>query len=479
MDEGNPRAMIPLPFAAGKSFLVVGYGRSGVSSAAALKASKARRVLIWDDSSEGRTRAQNDGFDLADTALFETVPFDFDAVVIGPGVPIFYPSPHPFVTMARAHGIEVQTDIGLLFKAQPEATYVGVTGTNGKSTTTALIAHILENAGVRAQCGGNIGTPALTLEPMGAEGTYVLELSSYQLERLDEHPLKVGVLLNITPDHIDHHGSMGAYVTAKARIAQPSANQTLVIGVNEHQTQTLLRSLKTSKNLNLWAVTQKGQEGLLPETQGVKTISYTDQNLFVDRDPHPVVFSGAKALPGVHNAQNAAAAYAACLALDTPREAIEAGLQSFSGLAHRQQLITTLSGVRFINDSKATNADAAAKALVCYPTIYWIVGGRPKDGGLEGLEASIATVRHAFLIGESQDDFALWCKGKLPFTACGDLEKAVKRASAMAWEENIRGSCVLLSPACASFDQYPNFEARGEHFADLVTNLSPPCRKGG
>ncbi len=327
-----------------------------------------------------------------------------------------------------------------------------------------MITHILTNAGLKAQAGGNIGTPALALAPMDETGFYVLELSSYQLDLLKDHPLSIAVLLNITPDHLDHHGNMGGYIAAKKKIIQPKSPQTVIIGTDEPETKTLFKSLQKKGNLNL--IELSAQHDVL---QGIRIngryITPTDEQREIDLSP-------CQTLPGLHNGQNAAAAYAACRAVGLSRIVIEKGLQSFPGLAHRQQLVATLKGVRFINDSKATNANAAEKALAAYDTIYWIAGGLPKEGGLSGLEPLMKNVVHTFLIGQAEEAFASWCEGKVSCSRCGTLDKAVEKASRMAWDDDRKNACVLLSPACASFDQFKSFEHRGEAFEILVQNLS-------
>jgi len=450
--------MIPLPATSGKTYLILGYGKSGQTAAAALKASGAA-ALVWDDNETAQVKAQADGFTLADSSIFEAR--KLDGLVVAPGI---LPD-HPARLAAHRKKVPVISDLTLLFQAQPEATFIGVTGTNGKSTTTALIAHILNSAGRKVQMGGNIGIAALSLDPLGKDGFYVLEMSSYQLDLTREHSLNVGVLLNITPDHIDHHGSMESYIAAKAHIAQPTTSQTLIIGTDEAESAALFKKFQKKKNLTLLEISTHPEVAHGARLDGRK--------LHLSFDPQPVDLTACKSLLGAHNVQNAAAAFLACHALDLSRREIERGMQSFAGLAHRQQLVATLGGVRFVNDSKATNADAASKALVCYDTIYWIIGGRPKSGGLGGLENLLATVRHAFIIGEASDDFAAWCKGKIPFACCGTLEVAVQKAAAMAWHDKIKDACVLLSPACASFDQFTSFEARGDTFAALVHTLKP------
>lgn len=455
--------MIKIPFAAGQTFLVLGYGKSGIAAAAALKDSGAE-VLVWDDQDAARQKAQADGYTVASHTIFEKK--TIHGVIASPGIPLEHPAPHPVIRSARKTETPVMSDLDLLFRAMPDANYIGVTGTNGKSTTTALITHILKSAGHSVQMGGNIGIPALSLEPTQKDGYYVLELSSYQLDLIQSNPLAVGVILNITPDHIDHHGSMENYIAAKEKMAAGKRAQTIVIGTDEPESQALYGRLKARDNLTVYEVSVTHQV-----LQGVH---YTNKKLTATFDPQPLDLTDIKTLPGAHNGQNAAAAMAVCHALGLPRAEIESGMRSFKGLEHRQQLVACIQGVSFVNDSKATNADAASKALVCYENIYWIIGGRPKAGGLNGLERLVGTVRHAFIIGEASEAFADWCRNKIPFTLCGTLDVAVEKAARTAWNDGQKNACVLLSPACASFDQYARFEDRGTHFADLVYALTPP-----
>ncbi|HBM90342.1 MAG TPA: UDP-N-acetylmuramoyl-L-alanine--D-glutamate ligase, partial [Rhodospirillaceae bacterium] len=321
---------------------------------------------------------------------------------------------------------------------------VGITGTNGKSTTTALISFILENAGHKVQMGGNIGNAALSLDPLGKNGTYVLELSSYQLDLIQSNPFQIAVWLNITPDHLDRHGDMAGYIKAKKKIVRKDKPQKLILGADEPEMRGLASELALQKNIKLCLI---------------ENLQHLD-------------FSDAKALPGVHNAQNAMAAILVCNELGLKQKEIEDGIKKFPGLAHRQQLVCEIDGVRFINDSKATNANATSKALVCYDTIYWIIGGRPKSGGLNGLEEHTPRLAHVFIIGEAEDDFAAWCTAQdIPFTRCKTLDVATQKAALMALEEKKKDAVVLLSPACASFDQFPCFEERGETFMRCVKTI--------
>jgi UDP-N-acetylmuramoylalanine--D-glutamate ligase len=436
--------MIILPNIARQKFAVLGLGKSGLATAAALRASKAD-VIAWDDNPQTRADAEKSGFKVEDLTKIDAK--NFSALILSPGIPLTHPQPHPVVRHFQKADIDVIGDIELLFRACPEAIYVGVTGTNGKSTTTALIGHILQSAGRKVQIGGNLGTAALALEPLDKDGIYVLELSSYQLELIKQNPISVAVLLNITPDHLDRHGGMQGYIDAKKRIFTTAAKpQTLIIGTGETETRAIAESAKKQSNLRVEKIEDCALEKLVEPTL-------------------------LPTLPGAHNGQNARAAFLACKALGITDDQIIKGLKSFPGLAHRQQLVSELDGVRFINDSKATNADAAGKALACYDNIYWIIGGKPKEGGLNGLEQFAPRIRHAFLIGQATEEFAAWCEGKISTTRCGTLDAATKQAAHMAWKDNLPNAVVLLSPACASFDQFKNFEERGNMFASFVKAL--------
>jgi UDP-N-acetylmuramoylalanine--D-glutamate ligase len=348
-------------------------------------------------------------------------------------------------------------------RAQPAARCVGITGTNGKSTTTALLGHILKVADLKAEVGGNLGTPVLTLAPLERDGIYVLELSSYQLELTPSLNCDVAVLLNITPDHIDRHGSMAGYIAAKRMVFRSvGKTQNAVIATDDELCRHIAAELAA-----------RGHHRVIPISAAHRTPHgvWCDGTLLHDSDGRLVLdLARAPALPGVHNAQNAAAAFAAARALGVEGEIIAEAILTFPGLAHRQERVATIDGISFVNDSKATNAEAAAKALVCYDHIYWIAGGVAKEGGISSLDSYFPRIRHAFLIGEAADLFAR-SLGAVPHSLVGDLKTAVEAAYAMARRDGHHGSVVLLSPACASFDQYSGFEARGAHFRELVGRL--------
>lgn len=453
--------MMKIPAAAGGVYLILGYASSGVAAAKALKASGAR-VLVWDDKESSRAKAAADGFEPTD---IETLDFkSLKGIVAAPGVPLTHPAPHPAILKARAAGTPVFGDVELLFSACPDAHYIGITGTNGKSTTTALITHILKAAGRNVQMGGNIGTPVMELAEMDTDGIFVLELSSFQLDLLRTNKIDVAVWLNVTPDHFDRHGDMGGYIAAKMKIVRKDAPQTLILGTDEVETQGVYALLHNRANLMIRPLS------VCHEVSG--GLRVTDRLVSVAGEAQPFDLSHCKTLPGPHNAQNAAAAIAACEAMGLTRAQIIAGLESFPGLAHRQQAVAEIKGVRFINDSKATNADAASKALACYDPIYWIIGGKPKVGGLKGLESFAPRVAHAFIIGQASADFAAWCAAQnMAHTLSETLDVAVQQAAAMAWKDGRKDAVVLLSPACASFDQFNSFEHRGECFTALVRNL--------
>ena len=458
--------MIDLFFFKGYPVAVMGLGRSGLTAARALQESGAH-VWAWDDNPACRSQALALGVPLVD--LHEADLGAVAALVLAPGIPHTFPEPNPVATRARAAGVEIIGDIELLARSEHDATWIGITGTNGKSTTTSLIAHILKLTGRPVAVGGNLGTAVLTLPAMGATGTYVLELSSYQLEQTFAAPFAVAVMLNITPDHLDRHGGMDGYIRAKTLIFEqkpvvaPRQPMTAVIGLDDEPSREIFRALELRDDIAVIPVSVEHKAA-----GGV----YTKHGMLIDDTESKAVeiidLKRVPALPGRHNWQNACAAYAAARAVGAHPDMIARSISSFPGLAHRQQRVGQLETMIFVNDSKATNADAAGKALACYHDIYWILGGKPKDGGLEGLEPLLGRIRHAFLIGAASESFATWLEGKVQYTRCGTLDVAVRKAGEMALAEHRPGACVLLSPACASFDQFTDFEARGAAFAAYV-----------
>lgn len=443
--------MILVPSLGGKKVVVMGLGKSGTATARALTASGAQ-VTAWDDGEAARQAAAAAGVIVAEPNL-EGV----DLVVWSPGIPHTHPADkaHPLAAQARAAGIPVVCDVELLARAKPANPMLAVTGTNGKSTTTTLLAHVLSACGRAVAAGGNLGVPALDMADLGAEGRYVLELSSYQLELVETLSLKAGVLLNITPDHLGRHGGMDGYVAAKRRLFDRLApGGVAVIGVDDDYCEGMAAALEDA---GLTVIRISAEQTL---AQG---ISAADGILRVDGVPLADLRTITR-LPGRHNWQNACAVFALARADGLEPQAIADALATYPGLAHRQELIAQFDGVTYVNDSKATNADATEKALVCYDNIHWILGGQPKEGGIDSLVPHFGRIKHAYLIGDAAEDFAQVLEGRVPYTLSGSMLMAVTRAAATAEP----GDVVLLSPACASWDQFKSFEHRGDVFRQLV-----------
>src|SRR6266851_5147031 len=456
--------MIDLAVLRGSSFVVLGLARSGLATVRALKAAGIDCVA-WDDIAASRETAAKIGVPVVEPASIDWS--RATALIISPGIPSHLPKPHPVAAAARAAGKKIICDIELLARAQPKAGFVGITGTNGKSTTTALIGHILKNAGMACEVGGNIGRGALDLAPLGAGGIYVLELSSYQLELLETFRVHVAVWLNITPDHIDRHGDMAGYVAAKEHIFdRQQPGDCAVIGVDDERSRAAYA--KIARRFRIGAVPVALDR---PIAGGISFRA----GMLVDADGYSADFSDATTLPGDHNAQNAAAAWAACRWLRVTRDEIVAGLKSYPGLPHRQERVAAVGNVIYVNDSKATNADATARALSSYRNIYWILGGQAKEGGVTPLAPWFERIRHAFLIGEATELFARQLDGKVAFDRCGDLQSALnaahRRAQNEAAKKNGTPSVVLLSPACASWDQWKSYEHRGDAFRAMARAL--------
>jgi UDP-N-acetylmuramoylalanine--D-glutamate ligase len=449
-----------------RTVAVFGLGASGLATVRALEAGGAR-VAAWDDSEAGRKAAADAGAPLVDLATADWSAFA--ALVLAPGVPLTHPAPHWTVAKAKAAGIEVIGDVELFFRERaatcPDSPLVAITGTNGKSTTTALVAHVLAKLGNDVQMGGNIGRAVLTLEPPAPDRIHVLELSSFQIDLAPGAAPTVAVLLNITPDHIDRHGTVEHYAAVKRRLVE-GAQATAVIGIDDPWCAAIAGDLDARGHPAVRRISVNG-----PVAHG---ISARDAKLY-GGDTLRADLDGIPTLRGRHNWQNAAAALAAIEAL--PARArdegdIQAALSSFPGLAHRLEVVRRIGPVDFINDSKATNADSAEKALQSFPgDIYWILGGKPKAGGIEPLRPLFTRIAKAYLIGEATEEFAATLGAAVPHERCGTLDVAVRQAAADALAAGKEGSVVLLSPACASYDQYRNFEVRGDAFKALVAAL--------
>lgn len=457
--------MIPVAGFAGRVVAVFGLGKSGLSTARALAAGGAK-VIAWDDTEAKRAEAADAGFAVEDLSTRDWA--DIAALVLSPGVPLTHPEPHWSVKRAKAAGVEIIGDVELFDRtiraSGTGARVVAITGTNGKSTTTALIGHMVKRCGADAQVGGNIGTPVLELDPPKSNTVYVVEASSYQIDLAPGFAPNVAILLNITPDHIDRHGSIEGYAAVKARIfANQTAADTAIIGVDDGYSSDICTAVSAARvqrvvPVSIGKTLGRGiyvLDGQLYDSAGTQTQKAGD-------------FRDLRTLAGAHNWQNAAAAYAAGRALGFPREKILASFESFPGLAHRMEIVAERDGVRYVNDSKATNADATSKALATYRDIYWILGGKSKEGGIETLTDFFPRIRHAYLIGAASDEFARTLEGKVGYTRSQTLERAVESAANDAEAADGQLRVVLLSPACASFDQYPNFEVRGDVFRVLV-----------
>jgi UDP-N-acetylmuramoylalanine--D-glutamate ligase len=464
--------MIPVRGYAGRRVAVLGLGRSGLSAARALRAGGAE-PLVWDDSEPARAAAAAEGLAVAD--LSRDAAWDGVALLVtSPGIPHLYPRPHPAIARAAALGVPVDNDIGLFFRSFATEAWddldtrprvICVTGSNGKSTTTALIHHVLACAGRPTQMAGNIGRGVLDLDPARDGEVVVLELSSYQTELARALTPDVAVFTNLSPDHLDRHGGIGGYFAAKARLFAQGGPDRAVVGVDEAEGRHLAmqigegpaddRVIRISAGQRLegfgWSVFAR--KGFLAEWRKGRQVAAID-------------LRGIAGLPGAHNHQNACAAYAAARAVGVGPRAIETAFASFAGLPHRSQLVRERAGVRYVNDSKATNVDSAAKALQAFPRIRWIAGGLGKEGGIAALGPHLGSVVKAYLIGRSAPDFARQI-GATPHEIAGTMAAAVARAAAEAQP----GEVVLLAPAAASFDQYADFEARGEDFAALVRAL--------
>ncbi|WP_336979042.1 UDP-N-acetylmuramoyl-L-alanine--D-glutamate ligase [Brevundimonas nasdae] len=495
--------MIPVPGFEGRRVAVFGLGRSGITAARALQAGGAIPVL-WDDGEAGRAQAKDEGFTVEDLAAADWS--DFAALVLSPGAPLTHPRPHWTVDLARAAGVPVLGDIELFARAlaarpkDQRPRVVAITGTNGKSTTTALIGWVLKSAGLTVHVGGNIGVGVLALPEPTPDAVYVIEVSSYQLDLTTTFAPDVAILTNMSPDHLDRHGGMDGYVAAKSRIfANQESDDVALVGVDDAWGQGIAsrlsqRVIAISSNPSPLggeggsrSETDEGFVGL--SSAGGPSADTAPSSERLRRPPSPPRGEGyvaqpgavlkdgqiiadlttARSLPGRHNAQNAAFAYATTRALGLDHDAAVAGLLSFPGLAHRMEAVGRLGSVRFINDSKATNADAARQALASYPSVFWIAGGVPKAGGIEDLADLFPRIAKAYLIGDAADAFAATL-ADTPHVIARTLDAAVAAAAADAAFAG-GDQIVLLSPACASFDQFKDFEARGEAFRAAVLAL--------
>lgn len=464
--------MIPATSFAGRKVALFGLGGSGLATARALAAGGAD-VLAWDDNPESVAKAEAQGIPTGDLRGADWN--GFASFVLSPGVPLTHPKPHWSVELARAAGVEVIGDVELFVRERsrraPAAPFIAITGTNGKSTTTALTAHIIQASGRDAQMGGNIGRAIMTLDEPSPDRFYVVECSSYQIDLAPSIDPTAGVLLNLTPDHIDRHGTMQHYAEVKERLVAGSG--TAIVGVDDSFCAQIADRLERAGK-DVVRISKR-----LPLTDGYFADGTNLMEAVHGRYERIAFLEGIGSLRGQHNAQNALAAVVACLKVGLDLGEIQSGLESFPGLAHRMEQVGRKGRVLFVNDSKATNADAAAPALSAFPRIYWIAGGLPKQGGIESLRGFFPRIAKAYLIGEAAPAFSATLGDVVPYEISGTLASAVEHAAADAAKDAADEAVVLLSPACASFDQFRNFEIRGEAFRQAALAIEGVKPIGG
>jgi len=462
--------MIPVKGVTGQKIAVLGLGRSGLATARALREGGAE-AICWDDNPAAREAAEGEGFACRELTRQDAFD-DIAALIVSPGIPHLYPKPNPVVRAALIAGVPVDNDIGLFFRSVASGEWdefvtmpkvIAITGSNGKSTTVALLHHILEHVGRDSQMAGNIGRGVLDIDPPGDGGVVVLELSSYQTDLARALTPDVAVFTNLTPDHLDRHAGMGGYFAAKRRLFAEGGPDRAVVGVDEDEGLFLAGQLSEGS----------GDDRVIRVSSGQKLSGGAGWTVFArkgflseyrkGRQAGSIDLRDIPGLPGAHNHQNACAAYAAARTLGLAPRVIEAAMRTYPGLPHRSQRVAEVDGVSYVNDSKATNVDSAVKALSAFKKIRWICGGLEKEGGLDGLKGATDEVVKAYVIGREAAQFAMQLD--VEAEVCTSMAQAVARASA----EAEAGETVLLAPAAASFDQYDSFEKRGEDFIAEVT----------
>ncbi len=448
----------------GKRVAMFGLARSGISCALALQEGGAT-VFAWDDSEPAQDKARADGVTVTNlhTIDFKTL----NALVLSPGVPLTHPEPHWTVMKAKAAGVDIIGDTEVFARQVQDtgAKIIAITGTNGKSTTTALIGHVLKHCGLDVDVGGNIGNAVFNLRRPTRELHYVLELSSFQIDLMPGLAPDIGILTNLTPDHLDRHGDMQHYASVKARMfAKQRDGQTALVGVDDSWGEGIANKLHSGADLRRVSVVNTLQDGICAPDGILRDMRKGEIVAQLD-------LRALAALRGRHNWQNACMAYGAATALGLASPDILKAMQTFPGLAHRMQQVAKLGNVAFVNDSKATNADAAEKALTSYDNVFWIAGGLAKTGGIEPLRPHFQRICKAYLIGVSAPELAKELGGDVAIVMADTMARAVQLASADAAASGLPNATVLLSPACASFDQYKNFEVRGDDFVNIVSRL--------
>ena len=455
-----------------KKTLVFGLGISG-NVAVKFLLDQQIQVLAGDDNKDSLTALANNFTDQKNLKIVDDIKqinwADIDCLILAAGIPLKYPAPHPIAVEATKHNCPIVCDVEILYLFNQQAKFIGITGTNGKSTTTALTSHIFESAHKTSAVGGNIGIAALSMPKLNQDENYIIEMSSYQLELITKTHFHIAALLNITPDHLDRHHDMAGYIAVKKRIfLNQNENDFAVIGIDNINSKAVFDDLKNDQNFRAKLIpisTKNASEG------GVAVIG----NIIYNNLGHKksvIDFGERKFLRGGHNAQNIAVAFANCFLSGISESDIIAAIQTFKGLRHRMQLIKKIDNINFINDSKATNAESTENALKPYDNIYWILGGRAKNGGIESLVPYFSKIKYAFLIGEATEEFTQTLDGKVRYFKCGDLKTAFE----MAYKEALKDQPlveknILLSPSCASFDQWKSFEQRGDFFIKLVEGI--------
>ncbi|MBL42305.1 MAG: UDP-N-acetylmuramoyl-L-alanine--D-glutamate ligase [Rhodospirillaceae bacterium] len=441
----------------GKNVAVLGLGKSGIATVKSL-AEVGANIFAWDDNSEIFSK-----LDKTKYKIFNLEQLDFkniSSLVLSPGIPLNFPKPHPVVERAKIAGCEVIGDFELFFRSKLKANFIGITGTNGKSTTTSLITHILKYRSIEVQAGGNIGTPVLSLDKIDTDGFYVLEISSYQLDLSSNISLDISVLLNIQPDHLDRHGSIENYYKIKKKIFESRKKNSLgVIGIDDFYSEKIYKDLKNKNRLIVPISTKKEISG------GVYVI---DGIIYDSRFNYKIDIKNIHNLRGRHNWQNAAAAYIVAKKIGLSNDTIKSAFMSFKGLPHRLELVYKDGQIEYINDSKATNVYATSYALKSFKSIIWILGGRSKDEKIDYLFPYLSRVEHVFTIGESGEILAKQLHGKVKVDFVSSLENAFCKSINFIKISKLKKSVILFSPACSSFDQFKNFEDRGEKFRDMV-----------
>lgn len=456
--------MIEVVGVKGKDIALFGLGGSGIATAQALVAGGAN-VTAWDDNPKSVDTASGQGLRVADLRNEDWS--RFTSFVLSPGVPLTHPNPHWSVDLAKSVGVEIIGDVELFARTRKASgahtKFIAITGTNGKSTTTALVAHMLRSAGRDTQMGGNIGKAVLTLDPPIDGRHYVVECSSYQIDLAPTLDPDIGIFLNLTADHLDRHGTIENYAAIKERLVAKS--RIAIVSVDDSWCREAADRLHAG-GLEIIRISVKEAVDNGYYLDGSKIV-----RIFGGKAAAVADLEGIGSLRGKHNAQNALAASAACSACGLNDAEIQSGLSSFPGLAHRMEQIGRIGNVLFVNDSKATNADAVATALASYERIYWIAGGLAKDGGISILTKFFPKIAKAYLIGESAPAFSVTLGHSVPYEISGTIDAAVINAARDAASDNMAESVVLLSPACASFDQFRNFEVRGDIFREAVLAL--------